>query len=195
MKIIFAIAAAALLSVGAVCSSRMDEFAELFARVEKLNIRRNDYTLGRVLTNIQMKTAKHNAMEASAPGTYKFKDNDLYVVVDKETDRVIILYELYEPASAKKIRELVGALFFDYGDPTVMAHDRTIYWVFDENGKISEAQYRKAKAKGEPLKTLATVKLDSSRNIMDTGDPGETGSVYYIVSSEPMLKLMNAGAE
>jgi hypothetical protein len=85
----------------------------------------------------------------------------------------------------------VGTLFFDFGDPTVMAHDKTIYWAFDEKGKISEEQYREAKANREPLKTLATVKLDSSRKIMDDSDPEEDGSVYYIVSSEPILKLIN----
>lgn len=181
--------AAVILSVGAACSSRADEFADLFSRVEKLNIRRNDYTLGKVLTDKQKQTAQDNVQEKVGPGTYKFKDNHLYIVADKATDRVLILYERYEPVSGKKIRELVGALFFDFGDPTVMAHDKTIYWAFDEKGKISEEQYREAKATKMPLKTLATVKLDSSHKIMDSSDPGEGSSVYYIVSSEPILRL------
>jgi hypothetical protein len=191
MKTLSVIMAAVILSTAAACSSRADEFTDLYTRVEKLNIRRNDYTLGKVLTDKQKLTARRNAQEKAAPGTYKFKDNDLYVVADKATDRVLILYERYELASGKKIRELVGTLFFDFGDPTVMAHDKTIYWAFDEKGKISEEQYREAKANREPLKTLATVKLDSSRKIMDESDPEEDGSVYYIVSSEPILKLIN----
>jgi hypothetical protein len=191
MKTFSVIMAAVILSVAAACSSQADEFTDLYTRVEKLNIRRNDYTLGKVLTDKQKQTARRNAQEKAAPGTYKFKDDDLYVVADKATDRVIILYERYELASGKKIRELVGTLFFDFGDPTVMAHDKTIYWAFDEKGRISEEQYREAKANREPLKTLATVKLDSSRKIMDDSDPEEDGSVYYIVSSEPILKLIN----
>jgi len=182
---------AAILSTAAACSSQADGFTDLYTRVEKLNIRRNDYTLGRVLTDKQKQTARRNSQEIAVPGTYKFKDNDLYVVADKATDRVLILYERYEPASGKKISELVGTLFFDFGDPTVMAHDKTIYWAFDEKGKISEEQYREAKANREPLKTLATVKLDSSRKIVDDSNPEEDGSVYYIVSSEPILKLIN----
>jgi hypothetical protein len=189
--IVAAVIAAAILSVAAACSSRADEFTDLYTRVEKLNIRRNDYTLGKVLTDKQKQTARHNAQEKAVAGTYKFKDNDLYVVADKATDRVLILYERYELASEKKIRELVGTLFFDFGDPTVMAHDKTIYWAFDEKGSISEEQYRQAKANREPLKTLATVKLDSSREIMGDSAPQEEGSVYYIVSSEPILKLLN----
>ena len=187
-----AIIAAVILSVGATYTSGADEFADLSKRVEKLNIRRNDYTLGKVLTDKQKQTAQGKAQEKAVPETYKFKDNDLYVVADKATDRVLILYERYEPASRQKIRELVGTLFFDFGDPTVIAHDKTIYWAFDENGKISEEQYREAKATKKPLQTLATVKLDSSRKIMDDSDLEEDGSVYYIVSSEPILKLLNS---
>src|SRR5210317_1758694 len=183
MKTFSVIMAAVILAAGAAGPSRAGELADLFNRVEKLNIRRNDYTLGKVLTDKQKQTAQDNAQEKASPGTYKFKDNNLYIVADKATDRVLVLYERYEPVSGKKIRELVGTLFFDFGDPTVMAHDKIIYWAFDENGKISEEQYRDIKEKGEPLKTLATVKLDSNRKIMDGSDPEEDGSVYYIVSS------------
>ena len=192
MKTSSVIVAAVILYFVAAGPSRADELADLFIQVEKLNIRRLDYTLGKVLTNKQKQTAQGNVQEKAAPGTYRFKDHDLYVVADRATDRVLILYERYEPASRQKIRELVGTLFFDFGDPTVMAHDKTIYWAFDENGKISEEQYRDIKEKGEPLKTLATVKLDSSRKIMGDSDPEEDGSVYYIVSSEPILKLLNS---
>jgi hypothetical protein len=191
MKILSAIMAAVILFVGAAGTSRADEFADLFNRVEKLNIRRYDYTLGKVLNDKQKQTAQVNAEEKASPGTYKFKDKDLYIVADKATDRVLILYERYEPVSGTKIRELVGSLFFDFGDPTVMAHDKTIYWAFDEKGKISEEQYREAKATKKPLKTLAAVKLDSSHKIMDSSDPGENSRVYYIVSSQPLLKLLN----
>jgi hypothetical protein len=183
---------AVILSVGAAGTSRADEVTDLFNRVEKLNIRRNDYTLGKVLTDKQKQTAQGNAEEKAGPGTYKFKDNTLFIVADKATDRVLVLYERYEPVSRKKIRELVGALFFDFGDPTVMAHDKTIYWAFDEKGKISEEQYREAKATKKTPQTLATVKLDSSHKVMDSSDPGENSSVYYIVSSGPLLKLHNS---
>ena len=191
MKILSVIMAAVVLSVGAACTSRADDITDLFNRVEKLNLRCNDYTLGKVLTDKQKQSAQDNAEDKASPGTYKFKDNNLYIVADKATDRVLILYERYEPVSRKKIRELVGALFFDFGDPTVMAHDKTIYWAFDENGKISEEHYRKAKQEGRALKSLATVKLDSSQKIMDQSGAAQDGSVYYIISSDPILKLID----
>ena len=191
MKSFSVIMAVGILFIAVACTSRADEFTDLFNRVEKLNIRRSDYFLGKVLTDKQKQTAQSNAEENTSPGTYKFKDNNLYIVADKATDRVLILYERYEPVSREKIRELVGSLFFDFADPTVMAHDKTVYWAFDEKGKISEEQYREAKATKKPLKTLVTVKLVSSHKIMDGGDPGENSSVYYIVSSGPLLKLLD----
>jgi hypothetical protein len=178
-----------LLSVIA-CSSQTDEFTDLFIRVAELEIQRSDYTLGKTLTDKQKETAHRNAVDAASPATYKFKDDNLFIVADKATDRVLILYERYDPATKDRVRELVGNLFFDFGDPTVMAHDKTIYWAFDEKGKISEQQYRDSKEKKQPLKTLATVKLDSSHKIMEDGDDLKDRSVYYIVSSPPLLQLL-----
>jgi len=172
------------------CSSQKDESSGLFEQVAKLGIQRNDYTLGQTLTDKQKEEAQRNAVEGASPGTYKFKVNDLYVVVDKKTDRVIIIYERYEPANREKIRELVGDLFFVLGEPTVMAHDKTIYWAFDTDGKMLEKTYKEAKDQKKAPEFLATVKLQSSHKIMDTADPVKDGNVYYIISSEPLLKLI-----
>ena len=178
-----------LLSVAA-CSSQTDEYTELFVDVAKLKIQRNDYTLGELLTDKQKETARRNAVDAASPGIYKFRDNDLYVVADKATDRVLIIYERYEPATREKIRELVGDLFFVFGEPTVMGHDKTIYWAYDADGKISEQKYKEAKDQKKAPKFLATVKLQSSHKIMDNTEPLTDGSVYYVISSDPLLKLL-----
>jgi hypothetical protein len=191
MKTFSVIMAVVVLTFGADCISNADEVADLYNHVEKLNIHRNEYVLGKVLTDKQKQTARDNAEAKASPGTYKFKINNLFIVADRATDRVLILYERHEPVSKKKIRDLVGSLFFDFGDPTIMAHDKIIYWAFDKKGKISEEQYRAAKAIKKPLKTLATVKLDSSHEIMESSDPGGNSSIYYIISSEPLLKLLN----
>ena len=182
----------ALLFAVAACSPRADEITDLFTRVEKLKLQRGGYRLAQVLTAEQKKTAQHRAAKAPGPGTYKFHDDDLFVVADSATDRVLVLYERYEPAGRDKIRELVGRLFLHFGDPTLMAHEKTIYWAFDAKGKISAAHYRKAKKEGRPLQTLATIKLDSSHRIMDKSSSVAKGSVYYIISSEPILKLHQA---
>lgn len=178
-----------LLSIVA-CSSRTDESTDVFVSVAKLKIQRNDYILGETLTDKQKETARRNAVEASSPGTYKFKDLDLNVVVDEKTDRIIIIYERYEPANREKIRELVGDLFFVFGEPTVMGHDKTIYWAYDAEGKIPESTYKEAKDQKKIPKFLATVKLQSSHKIMDTSEPVTDGTVYCIISSDALLKLL-----
>jgi hypothetical protein len=179
-----------LLLIVVACSSQADESSDLFADVAKLKIQRNDYTLGKKLTDKQKETAQHKAVDAASPATYKFKDNDLYVVADKSTDRVLIIYERYEPASREKIRKIVGDLFFVFGEPTVMAHDKTIYWAYDADGKMSEKTYKEAKDQKKVPQFLATVKVQSSHKIMDNGEPVKDGNVYYIISSEPLLKLI-----
>jgi len=189
MKTLSIILAVIILLFNYACSPQADEIADLSERVAKLNIHRNDYILGKALTDMQKKTAQRNALEEASPGTYKFKDNDLFVVADRASDRVLVIYERYEQASREKIRELVGVLFFDFGEPTIVAHEKTIYWAFDEKGKISEEVYRKAKKEGQPRKAIAIVKLDSSQKIMDKSGSLEKGSVYYIISSEPILKI------
>ena len=190
MKIYLTVCVAILLLSVVGCSSRTDDTTDLFDRVAQLEIQRKDYTLGNTLTDKQKETARHNAVEAASPGTYKFKDDNLYLVADKATDRVLIIYERYEPATREKIRELVGDLFFVFGEPTVMGHDKTIYWAYDADGKMSEKTYKEAKGQKKVPQFLATVKLSSSHKILDSTDPVKDGSVYYIISSEPLLKLL-----
>jgi hypothetical protein len=179
-----------LLPLSSACSS--DKLSDLLARVETLNISRRGYTLGKALTDGQRATALKHPVEAANPWTRKFKDGDLYVVTDKAADRVIILYERYEATTIKKVQALVGSLSLDFGDPTVMAHDKIIYWVFGPEGKLTRAQYKKARQADGKLNILATVKLNSSMKILGGTTRSGEGSVYYIISSEPVLKLIES---
>jgi len=178
-----------LLPFSVACSS--DKLSDLLGQVERLNISREGYTLGKVLTDIQKATALKHPEEAVNPLTFKFKDGDLYVVADKATDRVIILYERYEAATVKKIQALVGSLCLDFGDPTVMAHDKIIYWAFGPEGKLSEKQYRNEKKVNKKLNILATVKLNSDIKVLEKRDSSQIGGIYFIISSEPVLKLIS----
>ena len=160
-------------------------------QVERLNISRGEYTLGKELTDSQKATALKHPEEAANPLTFKFKDGDLYVVAEKTADRVLILYERYEAATLKKVQALVGSLTLDFGDPTVMAHDKIIYWAFGPEGKLSEKQYRNDKDVHKKLNILATVKLNSDMKIVGKSDLSKVGNIYYIISSDPVLKLMS----
>jgi len=179
-----------LLPFSSACSS--DKLSDLLGQVERLNISRGGYTLGKGLTDRQKATALKHPVEAANPWTFKFKDGDLYVVADKATDRVVIIYERYEATTIKKVRALVGSLSLDFGDPTVMAHDKIIYWVFGPEGKLTREQYKKAKLADGKLNILATVKLNSTMRIMEDSTRSGDSSVYYIISSEPVLKLIKS---
>lgn len=179
-----------LLPFSFACSS--DNLSDLLGQVEKLNISRGDYTLGKGLTDRQKATALKHPVEAANPWTFKFKDGDLSVVADKTTDRVVILYERYETTTIKQVQALVGSLYLDFGDPTVMAHDKIVYWAFSPEGKLTREQYEKAKQADEKLNILATVKLNSSIKIVGDSTQSGESSVYYIISSEPALKLIKS---
>ena len=167
-----------------------DELGELMDLVASLDISRNGYTLGKTLTEKQMAIAQHNSVNHATPGTFKFKDKNLYVVLEETTHRIIILYEQYEDATAEQVRDLVGSLYLDFGDPTLMAHDKIIYWAFGAKGKLSKKQYQHDKHVKKKLNILATVKLNSDINVLGKQEKTKVGNIYFIISSEPVLKLV-----
>ncbi len=188
-------------ALGCVNASHNNEFDILADKIAALNISRHQYTLGKELTEDQRKLARQNAAKDASPGTYKFNDANLFVVAQKNSDRVLILYEHYEKASKTKRRELISSLVMQYGDPTVFAHGKTIYWVYNADGKISKEEFNKAKSAQDQLEVLATVKLESSELLMGNdsdkesqkqGNKEHAQRVYYVISSEPLLKLLKA---
>lgn len=173
-----------------------DDFSDALIRVEALNLSRGDYVLGKELTFRQKELARKQALDAAMPGTYRFNDRNLTVVVDKDTDRVVILYEHHKDATEEKTKEMVGALFLDFGDPTTMAHDRTVYWVFGPNGKLTREAYRKIKENKGHLNVLATIKLNSSHRITGKDSKEEKrGEVYYIISAKAIHKYPEEGVK
>ncbi len=192
MKFIPLTLAILLLFVSSYAGESSDRLIVLFDRVAMLNIDRNGYVLGKALTDIQKNTARLNPVEIDNPHLFKFKDNDLYIVAEKATDRVVIMYMQHEKATRKKIKEIAGNLFLDFGEPTVFSHDKIIYWAWGENGIFSNDAFKTAKDNQTPLHILATVKLNSSLEIMGVKDDNTLGRVYYIVSSNPILKLIQS---
>ncbi|MBU0465128.1 MAG: hypothetical protein KKD21_12205 [Proteobacteria bacterium] len=112
-----------------------NDLNDLFEQVETLKLERNGYVLGAALNNGQMKTAKANPVDATSKDTFKFKDKNLYVVAQKTSNRVLVMYEQFEAASQKEIQSLIGDLYMSFDDPTVLAHDKVVYWAYTEKGK------------------------------------------------------------
>ncbi len=161
----------------------------LFKKVEKLKLERQGYVLGAKLNKQQLEIAAANPEEAKAEDTFKFKDDSLFIVAHKETNRVLVIYELFEKAAQKKVQDLVGDLYVNFEEPTVMAHDKIVYWAWVKKGKVSSKAFDKAKEKGKKLDILATVKCVSDIKIMEKQKEPLNGDVYYIISSDAILKF------
>jgi hypothetical protein len=165
-----------------------ESLTKLYDQLVSLHLGRNGYTLGAPLTPAQEKTAVSYLVEGATPGTYKFMDGNLSVVADAATHRAILLFEEFDDVSGQAIQDLVGSLFMDYDEPTTSAHDKIVYWAYDTKGKISSRQFQEAKSQKKNLDILATVKLNSSLDVLGGKPSAEKGNVYYIISSSPVLE-------
>jgi hypothetical protein len=185
----FLVACSVLFFVAGV--SRAGELQTVFSQVENLKIQRGGYVLGGKLTGFQQKIAAENPMEAASKKVFKFKDKNLNIVADKETLRVLVIFEQFEKLSQQKVQGLIGELFMVYEDPTISAHDKVVYWAWGKKAKFTAAQFDMAREKKKKLAIIATVKLNSEIKIMDKNETEAIGDVYYIISSDPLLKFFH----
>ena len=167
----------------------------LFNQVEDLKIGRYGYVLGAALNQEQTKTAASNPVDASASDTFKFKDKNLYVVAQKTSHRVLVIYEQFKDAAQLKIQDLIGDLYMNFDEPTVLAHDKVVYWAYTKKEKISSKEFDAARQDKKKLDILATVKFISDINIMEKIKEPATGQVYSLISSDPILKLVKSQKE
>jgi len=140
---------------------------ELQAKIATLELGFDSYVVGRVLTPEQIKIAKENPLESKIVTVKNFKDGDLFVTVDKDSNVVIVLYKRKKNANKNDFKVTISELMMQYGEPTAEAHGKTIYWNYGEEGLITEELYRTVKSQGQ-LKTLvvlATVKFNSTENV------------------------------
>lgn len=166
-----------------------NEYLDLFDIIEALSIKRHGYTLGAELTSDQQAFARSNSEKSSAENLIKFRDKTLYIVAEKSSMRILLMYEQYDSISQKQVQDIVGDLFLAYDEPTVSAHDKVVYWAWGKKEKYTTAQFNMAKDAKKPLEIMATVKLNSEIKIMDKSHAGVTGDAYYIISCDPVLKF------
>jgi hypothetical protein len=166
-----------------------DNLPDLFKQVSKLKLERHGYILGKALNSKQVKIAEANPVEATTKGTFKFKDNHLFVVAQEKTNRVIVMYEQFEEAPRQKIQDLIGDLFMNFDDPTVLAHDTVVYWAYKKEKKITSEQFEKARKEKTKLGIIASIKLMSEIKITEKTKEPSKGQFYYIISSNPILEF------
>lgn len=180
----------------------------LFDEVEKIGVGIDGYTLGKALSEDQKRIAKENPEQANVPGTYKFKDKDLFIVADEKSDKVVLAFRSYEMVDSNTLRGLVSDYIGEFEEPTTVTHDNIIYWFYHEDGhKITLDEFEawrskmnpnamgkslsdvlKEKAPADPkLHHLVTVKFSSSKSI-SSKEKYLDGTAYMMISSEPLIK-------
>jgi len=160
--------------------------------VAKLKIGMGEYILGENLTDNQKAIARSNPIEKSLPGTYKFRDKDIFIVAVSEEDISIGIYKVYPECTMDDIKKIVGNLMLDYGEPTTTAHDKIIYWNYNKKGKISRDVFDFEKTSG--IDPLGTIKFSSSEGI-DAEQSAENPtpiSAYLMITSDPLSKVFLA---
>lgn len=174
------------------------ELDRVAGEVAGLKLGFGEYVLGAPLNEAQKELATRKAVDKAMAGTYKFKDNELFVVASTEKDTVLGIYKKYPKATRGQMKAIVGDLMFNHGEPTAMAHGKLIYWTYRKSGKISQDEFDFARQSGG-AEGLVTVKLSSSEKIFTDDDNDKeveidemVSSIYVMITSDPLSKLFLA---
>ena len=158
---------------------------DLAIKVAALELGMNGYTIGTKLSTEKKKYSSTHMLNDAYEGTYKFSDGELSVVVAQKDDTVLALYQRKDEAGLNQTRKMISGLVDMYGEPTAMAHDKLVYWAYNETGKIAEEKYNQSRENAEKLEVLATVKFNSDFSITDEAlKEQQRGTIYFIISSD-----------
>jgi len=175
--------------------------------LEKVNVGIDGYILGKKLNKEQKDIAKKNLQKANVAKTYKFRDNNTYVVADSENDRVILMYKPFNNINNDDLKSIVSDLIATYEEPTTTTHNNIIYWFYKDNGskvtldefiafrdntkiatkKVLTDLLKESEKKSSELGHVLTVKLSSTKPIFSK-DRYLDGSAYLMISSEQLIK-------
>lgn len=185
-----------LLSIPAAASTVVKEIDRVASEVAVLELGFDSYVLGKPLTDRQKETAKKNPIKKVLKGTYKFKDREIFIIAAVKNDIVLGVYKEYPETSSQQLKNIIGTLMLEYGEPTATAHDKIIYWSYDKNGKIDQDTFDFARQSGG-AKSVAAIKFSNSEIIaMEDDGKDKTAekksSAYLMITSDPLSKLFLA---
>ena len=140
---------------------------ELQKKVAALELGFGSYVVGKELSKEQLALAQIVNSLKAYPGTIKFKDKDLFIIADEQSNVVIALYKRNKKASKADFKNTISELMMLFGEPTAEAHGKALYWNYSDDGLINEELYRAVKSQGRlsTLPVYATVKFSSSQNV------------------------------
>ncbi len=180
---------------------------ELQNKIASFELGFDSYIIGKKLSAAQQLISKKDAAYKAYPGTLKFKDRDVFVIIDEKSDVVIAVYKRNKSADKNVFKALIGELMMQYGEPTAEAHGNTVYWNYSEDGLISDELYRAVKKQGKlaDLIVLATVKFSSTKTVANMTSPvalddkveekkakgaeeKQTSDLYVMIQSDMLTK-------
>lgn len=175
-------------------SSVVQEINRVASEVSALKLGFTDYILGNRISEEQKAHGLKQSISETLSGTYKFKDGDIYVIATEADDIVLGMYKEFEDTGPEQLKNIIGSLMFEYGEPTATAHDKMIYWTYNSNGKISQDEFEFNRANGGN-QPLATIKFSSSETFGQSPvktEKTDTTSSYLMITSDPLSKLFLA---
>lgn len=155
-------------------------------KVALLKLGFKEYHVATKLTPEQKALAGKSLLLKSYPGTYTFTDGDVFILVEKERDTILAVYQKNEETGKDQMKQMIVDLMTRFGSPTSEAHDQIIYWAFGEGGKITDKEYDDLKQEGES-NILATVKFKSKLTFDEMDADTELKNDIHCIVSAPRL--------
>ena len=191
--------------------------AGIFEDVENINKGTDGYVIGKVLNKKQKELLETKGLRSDNPNVRKFLANEnLLIAINSKNLKVLAINKRFQQIKQEKIKSLIGDMIHDYDEPTAMAHDKMLYWIYDNKGiKFSEDDIKKwkdslketsntksasladflnkaplqktSKNKKVEFKPYISVKLSSDQPMMTKQQEPKLANVYLMISSDKLI--------
>lgn len=189
--------------------SMLSGSTNMYDQVEKMNKGLDGYIVGKTLNKEQQKLVLKNPLDSNTKYILKFLvDDNLIVAINKSNNRVLAVNKRYVNIDQKEVQEMISKFIYEFNEPTAMAHDKMVYWIYDKNGeKLSEDNLKKWKESlkvrntGLPLAKAVnttgqdvdfnpylTFKMNSTEGIMSELKEPKPSTVNILVSSDRLIQ-------
>jgi len=184
--------------------------SDIYQKIAEMKKGTDGYIIGQILTKSQQDKSNNTMIKSNDPKVINFLDGkDLLISINANNKKVIVINKRYNQITQENVKGIIGNMIHDFDEPTVMAHDKLIYWVFDKNGdKLAEDDLKawKDKISGKQAagKSLAEVvnekkkeinfnpyikiKLTSDQPIMTKTEKPMLANASIIISSDKLIK-------
>lgn len=190
--------------------------SSIYEQIEKMQKGIDGYIVGKALTSEQQKIAVKGMITSTDPTVAKFLDGEnLLIAINAKNKKVLAINKRFNQATSEDIKGMIANMIHDYDEPTAMAHNKMIYWVFNKDGeKLSEDDLKNwkdaIKGKTNPNMPLAqavniekknvdfnpyiSIKLQSDQPMMgeikeeDKKKEIELANAYLMISSDKLIK-------